>query len=776
MRFLRLVSAALLVSVTGCTLAPGKSCKTNDDCTGGTCDVSLGICVTEDPAGGGSAGGGGGGSAAGGGSAGGAGGGSADDGGTDAGDDGGIDAGPYDAGVLCQNVSCTFATVCVEQGDAGVCLARYSRLAWESPAEGGATNGMPANLRASLTAVRQPNDPPQLPYTFAQVLPDGGTGDGGAAVLTRLDAGYYGDALTVGDGRWQVTLSWPDAGLDAGTRRFVIDRDPPAVTVQLASPPTRTAAQVDPQAPGAWKRDERVRVQVSGPADLDPSSITVTAPGLDGGPLRAALVDDAVCADAGLACAAPGCGCVEVDLARVALPMAAGTLRGEVPLAFEVRDLAGNKADAGPTITPDGGPLTVTRLRFALQLPSPGTRGTPAIGRGGTLFLGHNTGVSAISPAGAVVWTSPVGAVTAPVAVGPADAGVEYVFAVVRSPGSLFALNGATGAKVGDGCEGHTNAISELAPTVSRVGNVVTGSTMIADYVLFTGLLGNAVGSSLVAYQPSTPACRSNLVGSNGVGSVTAASVTYEPPNANGAPATAVQRGTQLLYPVGNTIASFSYDTTNNVWNQGDTGYPVSTMAGALGPLAINNRTGGWSMLASGAAGLARIDDNRMPQWKFPSTTIPAHAASIKGENETFVALSSAPPSVARVNQNGTPLTQPMTNLQVRNAMVLANDGRIYAAAANGTVIAFRPGLLEEWRATLGQSVQLEASPTLDCNRLSAGSGRPAVLYFVGTDGVLFATLVDSTGLDLSADWPKHQHDPRNTGVLDTPMSEFACP
>ena len=37
------------------------------------------------------------------------------------------------------------------------------------------------------------------------------------------------------------------------------------------------------------------------------------------------------------------------------------------------------------------------------------------------------------------------------------------------------------------------------------------------------------------------------------------------------------------------------------------------------------------------------------------------------------------------------------------------------------------------------------------------------------------ALIVDSRGIDTTAAWPKYQHDPRNTGNADTPVSEFAC-
>jgi hypothetical protein len=64
------------------------------------------------------------------------------------------------------------------------------------------------------------------------------------------------------------------------------------------------------------------------------------------------------------------------------------------------------------------------------------------------------------------------------------------------------------------------------------------------------------------------------------------------------------------------------------------------------------------------------------------------------------------------------------------------------------------------------------ASPTLDCNRTASASGTGAY-YFATTSGWLVAYIVDSAGLDLTAAWPKFQHDARNTG--NTAVS-LGCP
>ncbi|PTL82899.1 hypothetical protein DAT35_12760 [Vitiosangium sp. GDMCC 1.1324] len=64
-------------------------------------------------------------------------------------------------------------------------------------------------------------------------------------------------------------------------------------------------------------------------------------------------------------------------------------------------------------------------------------------------------------------------------------------------------------------------------------------------------------------------------------------------------------------------------------------------------------------------------------------------------------------------------------------------------------------------------------SPALDCARDAAGAARAENLgaLYVAEGGKLYAFVVDSPGLDSSAPWPKYQHDSRNTGNPDTPIS-----
>ena len=64
----------------------------------------------------------------------------------------------------------------------------------------------------------------------------------------------------------------------------------------------------------------------------------------------------------------------------------------------------------------------------------------------------------------------------------------------------------------------------------------------------------------------------------------------------------------------------------------------------------------------------------------------------------------------------------------------------------------------------------------VDCFR-DAGVPSPSgtgVLYAASTGGNLFAVVVDDPGLDMTAPWPKYQHDVRNTGNPGTVLR--SCP
>src|SRR5262249_7192101 len=108
----------------------------------------------------------------------------------------------------------------------------------------------------------------------------------------------------------------------------------------------------------------------------------------------------------------------------------------------------------------------------------------------------------------------------------------------------------------------------------------------------------------------------------------------------------------------------------------------------------------------------------------------------------------------------------------VQTTPLLTSDGRIYSVAPSGLLEVPASDLSIDWSWPMPAPV--EASMNIDCARDSSGAkliGRPGVLYVAGDNGKLYAVVVESRGLDVSAAWPRHQHDPRNTGNSALPLS-----
>jgi hypothetical protein len=104
---------------------------------------------------------------------------------------------------------------------------------------------------------------------------------------------------------------------------------------------------------------------------------------------------------------------------------------------------------------------------------------------------------------------------------------------------------------------------------------------------------------------------------------------------------------------------------------------------------------------------------------------------------------------------------------------VLGNEGWLYATGNNGTVVGAGQSSLDlRWSKRLPSGIAGEvlASPTLDCNRTRSGSGT-GVYYFATNSGWLVGYITESEGLDVTAKWPKYQHDARNTGNMRVPIS-----
>jgi hypothetical protein len=116
-------------------------------------------------------------------------------------------------------------------------------------------------------------------------------------------------------------------------------------------------------------------------------------------------------------------------------------------------------------------------------------------------------------------------------------------------------------------------------------------------------------------------------------------------------------------------------------------------------------------------------------------------------------------------------------------APLVGAAGRLYVVGSDGALrVLSSSTLAEEWRWDNAFPTTAISQLNLDINRDVAqpcASGQPGVLYVAASSGAetwLYAVLVDSPGLDRNAPWPRHQHDPANTGNPATPLTPWTCP
>ncbi|HVE86580.1 MAG TPA: hypothetical protein VND93_27170, partial [Myxococcales bacterium] len=104
--------------------------------------------------------------------------------------------------------------------------------------------------------------------------------------------------------------------------------------------------------------------------------------------------------------------------------------------------------------------------------------------------------------------------------------------------------------------------------------------------------------------------------------------------------------------------------------------------------------------------------------------------------------------------------------------------GVTYFVGTDNSLHVLGSNLTTLWSGTSELSVVVASSPNIDCARTATGAKQPGpgTLYYGANNGKLYAIIIDNPGIDTTSPWPKYQHDPRNTGSLSTPLSEFSCP
>lgn len=640
------------------------------------------------------------------------------------------------------------------------CVQRYSALV-VTPGDGGLVDGGPIAVQARLMVT--PGFTETYPETldFRVARSDGGTG--GTVVAGGRNAGVYSAQWTpAGEGESLLTAAYPATGGPSTTVHVTVDTTAPVFTVTVptadAGVPDGGTTYADPSLANAWRRDQLVPVEIrTNEPNLDPSTLTVTLQGTDGGVAPEVRVTPLTGP-----CDAGFCGVAQLKLWEPPFD----AFRGSMAIAVRGADKVGNAGNAASSVS-------VTRWKWVFDASAGGgfsIKSAPAIGMQGTVYVGtagSSAGrVFALNSEGALKWESQVGAVVGGPAVGASDGGSElvYVGANTANNGVLYALQSSDGGvrlscPMGNGSfEGSlalgktTAAQIETAVSVysGNAGPVIAGirpGGAVSCPVVESPASGEQI-PSLIAGSPVV--MRSDNIFFAGVGATTfkVSSYTFGIGSPRSNWPVSIDHAPRSLVLVGSDVVGAAAST--------------DFVVGGLFKIPQEGTTSGVTRL--------------YPQGPTWSSRVFSLAVGT-GEDAFF----SAEPSLTssefnRLNLTTAVLRTASSTPAIRTTPVIGQNGTVYTVTTNGLVRAWAADDLSlRWplASALGT---VEASPTIDCARDTAGSARAenlGVLY-VPAGGKLHAFIVDSRGLDTSAPWPKYQRDVRNTGNPDTPLT--SCP
>jgi len=719
-----LVTGLLLATLAGCSELEGR-CTVDDECgEGGSCDMERGYCYAA---------------------------------GTEPEDtDGGACSSP-----------CAEYEACIKGGS---CRNRFTRLTIQAPSPDAVLDAGPVQVVARLEVNETYKDTTRFPGTLAFAAEQSAGGSVGTLEnASHDDAGTYRILWRPPSAEAQITLTAshpvPDAGLSASVN-VTVDGVPPVFTVYVppfdAGVPDGGTTYGDPNAANSWPRDQQIPVEVrTNEANLEPGSVKVALKGTNGVAGPAVTVDPVT-----TGCDTGFCGVALLNLWEPTFQ----AFRGTMDLDVQGQDRAGNQGTVSP-VPPSTHQVSVTRWKWAFSLPTATIKASPAVGEQGTIYVGTTANtqgmVLALKPDGTKKWEVPVGPV-ASLAVGAFDGGVESIYVAANTASNkavIYALSsedGGTRVRCPSGVSEHNGQV--------RGAMAVTMTGAVPDR-FETGLavVNNGLNTRLYVIRPEASGSDQCVASNPGFG--------LPETSQDGS---LVVNGATVFYPTGTaSIVSYTVFNSSLDWTASTGALPVYGLAltgtnlvgGASGAIASQGGIYGVSVAGGTAALLPNTGGGRV--WNpiiGPQGTIAFFGQDTSDAQGDFKKYDL--PNQALV---GTPVS----NVGVlRYAPALGVDNLLYTAASSESLVAAWSAndFSQRWSLPLGSTAS-SASVVLDCARSASGSpvpGKPGTLY-VPAGGTLHAIIVDSPGLSQdAAAWPKFQHDVRNTGNPDTPITN--CP
>jgi hypothetical protein len=641
--------------------------------------------------------------------------------------DGSVDAGSGDAG--CPNLCPPWQT-CIGQS----CLSLYTSIQIVAPGPNafvGPSLTVAANLNVVMNLTR--NDPSGLNFAAS---PTSGAIE--SAILPLVgDGTFVGTWAPAQEGAYSLSVSYPDAGLTSVPITVYVLKTPPAFNIQVPAPPRDGGIAIDP-APGfagAWKRDEVITLGISS-ADTHVSATGLQIVVVGIGAHDAGVAGPVLVASPATGCGQPFCATTTLDLSVPAFE----AFRGVVAVDLLGQDEAGNTANAFASIP-------VTRWRWGTSLGGP-LAGPPAVGHAGTLYSATTVGLLALNPDGTTRWAVDAGAPqSAPAVGGSADAGdVVYAAFATDAGATLVALSGATGSTLQTCAVGAVSGNASLAVASTTVAgqSTETAAALFADPV-----------------SPQLAALRLRAAGANqclGAAALAPASGTAIATDGQGTVFFATRAGSVVSYdfdsgwPASPTWTSPDFGASSVALSEGNVISGGGLSANGIFALPFGSQSLAWSYSDGGAslAGAPAVGDGGFILYGDQSGAF------------TAIAVGDSAPEAAAV------AAAPVTS-----APVLGQGGFVYAADQAGNVVAWDRSLAAHWALAPSSA---PAALAYDCSRDGTGrpTARPSVLY-VGSDGGLYAVIVDSIGLDTSAAWPMTGHDPRRTASAAASLAADTC-